>query len=55
MCDEEGVVGEGGDANNVRDEPCDDVVGGCCKGAIPVSLIGWGCVCVVVVEDVATQ
>jgi hypothetical protein len=48
-------VGEGGDANNVGDEPCDDVVGGCCKGAIPVSLIGWGCVCVVVVEDVATQ
>ncbi len=55
LCKEEGVMGEGGDANNVRDEPCDDVVGGCCKGAIPVSPIGWGCVCVVVVEDVATQ
>ncbi len=48
-------MGEGGDANNVRDEPCYDVVGGCCKGAIPVGPIGWGCVCVVVVEDVATQ
>ncbi len=46
---------EGGDANNVRDEPCDDVVGGCCVGAIPVSPIGWGCVGVVVVEDVASQ
>jgi len=55
LCDEEGMVGEGGDANNVGDEPCGDLVGSCCKGAIPVSPIGWGCVCVVVVEDVATQ
>ncbi len=55
LCNEEGVVGEGGDANYVRDELCDDVVGGCCKGAIPVSPIGWGCVSVVVVEDIAAQ
>ena len=48
-------MGEGGDSDGVGDESGNDVVGRRCKGAIPVSPIGGGCVCVVVVEDVATQ
>ena len=52
MCNEEGVVGEGGDSDGVGDESGNYVVGCQCKGAIPVGPIGWGFVHVVVVEDV---
>ena len=55
MCNEEGVVGEGGDSDGVGDESGNDVVGCRCKGAVPVGPIGWGCVRVIVVEDVAAQ
>ena len=48
-------MGEGGYSDGVGDESSNAVVGRRCKGAIPVGPIGWGCVCVVVVEDVATQ
>ena len=54
LCNEEGVVGEGGDSDGVGDESGTYVVGCQCKGAIPVSPIRWGFVrVVVVVEDVA--
>ena len=49
---EEGVVGEGGDSDDVGDESGNYVVGCRCKGVIPVGPIGWGFVRVVVVEDV---
>ena len=49
------MIREDGDANGVGDEAGDDVVGICPKGAIPIGPVGRGCVCVVVVEDVATQ
>ncbi len=55
LCNEEGVVGEGGDSDDIGDESGNDVVGCRCKGAIPVCPIGWGFVRVVVVEDVAAQ
>ena len=42
LCNEEGVVGEGGDSDGVGDEPSNDVVGSQCKGSIPVGPIGWG-------------
>ena len=43
------------DADGVRYEAGDDVVGSRRKGAIPISPIGRGCVRVVLVEDVAAQ
>ena len=52
LCNEEGVVGEGGDSDGVGDESGIYVASCQCKGAIPVGPIGWGFVCVVVVEDV---
>jgi hypothetical protein len=56
LCNEEGVMGEGGDSDGVRDELGNDVVvGSQCKGAIPVGPIGRGFVRVVVVENVAAQ
>ena len=55
LCNEEGVVGEGGDSDGVGDESCNYVVCRRCKGAIPICPIRWGFVCVVVVEDVAAQ
>ena len=55
LCNEEGMVGEGGDSDGVGDESGNDAGGRRCKGAIPVGPVGWGCVCVVVVEDVAAQ
>ena len=55
LCNEEGMIREDGDANGVGDEAGDDVVGICPKGAIPIGPVGRGCVCVVVVEDVAAQ
>ena len=55
LCNEEGVMGEGGDSDGVRDESGNDVVGRQCKGAIPVGPIGLGSVRVVVVEDVAAH
>ena len=51
----EGVMGGGGDSGGVRDEPGNDVVGGQCKGAIPVGPIERGFVCVVVIENVDAQ
>ena len=33
LCNEEGMVGEGGDSNGVGDEPGNDVVCGQCRGA----------------------
>lgn len=55
LCNEKGVVGEGGDSDGVGDESGNDVVGRRCKGAIPVSPIWWGFLRVVVVEDVTAQ
>ena len=55
LCNEEGMIREDVDANGVGDEAGDDVVGICPKGAIPIGPVGRGCVCVVVVEDVAAQ
>ena len=53
LCNEDGVVGEGGDSDGVGDELGNHAVGCRCKGSIPVGPIGWGFVRVVVVEDVA--
>ena len=55
LCNDEGVIGEGGDSNGVGDEASNDVVGSRCKWAIPIIPIGQGYVRVVVVEDVAAQ
>jgi len=55
LCNEEGVMGEGGDSDGVGDELDNDVVGSQCKVAIPVGPIGWGFVRVVVVEIVAAR
>jgi len=55
LCNEKGVVGEGGDSDGVGDESGDDVVGRRCKAAIPVGPIWWGFVRVIVVGDVAAQ
>ena len=55
LCNEEGVMGEGGDSDIVKDKSGNDVIGGQCKGGIPVGPIGWGFVCVVVVENVTAQ
>ena len=55
LCNEEGMVGEGGYSDGVGDESSNDVVGRRCKGAIPVGPIWWGFVRVVVAEDVAAQ
>ena len=42
LCNEEGVTGEGGDSDGVGDEPCNDVVGSQCNGAIPSIQSGKG-------------
>ena len=55
LCNEEGVMGEGGDSDGVGDELDNDVVGSQCKVAIPVGPIGWGFVRDVVVENVAAR
>ncbi len=55
LCNEEGMMGEGGDSDGVGDEPGNDVVGSQCKGAIPVGPIGRGFVCVVVIENITAQ
>ena len=53
LCNEEGVVGEGGDSDGVGDELGNHVVGCQCKGSISVGPIGWGFVRVVVLDDIA--
>ena len=55
LCNDEGVIGEGGDSDGVGDEVGNDVVGSRCKRAIPIGPIGQGYVHVVVVENVAAQ
>ena len=55
LCNEEGVMGEGGYSDGVGDESGNDVVGSQCKGAIPIGPIRRGFVRVVVVENVAAQ
>ena len=55
LCNEEGMMGEGGDSDGVGDEPGNDVVGSQCKGAIPAGPIGRGFVRVVVIENITAQ
>jgi len=55
LCNEDGVMGEGGDSDGVGDEPGNDVGGSQCKGPIPVGPIGRGFVRVVVIENVTAQ
>jgi hypothetical protein len=55
LCNEESMMGEGGDSDGVGDEPGNDVFGSQGKGAIPVGPIGRGFIRVVVIENVAAQ